>query len=55
MERYLAGCSLDCGGNCALQVYMEDGGIQRIGPDEGPDDLLRPRLRLCSPAVGSGA
>ena len=54
MERYPTGCSFDCGGNCALQVYVEDGCIRRIGPDESPDEVLRPQLRPCARGLAQG-
>jgi anaerobic dimethyl sulfoxide reductase subunit A len=48
MEEVITGCPYDCGGSCPLKVYVEEGEIKRIAPDEEPDYLERPELRPCA-------
>ena len=48
MEEIITGCPYDCGGSCPLKVYVEEGEIKRIAPDEEPDSLERPQLRPCA-------
>ena len=47
-ELITTGCSFDCGGNCLLKVYVEEGRITRIAPDDLPDSLATPQLRPCA-------
>ena len=47
-EFIVTGCSFDCGGNCLLKVYVEEGRITRIAPDDLPDSLATPQLRPCA-------
>ena len=47
-EFITTGCSFDCGGNCVLRVYVEEGRIARIAPDDLPDSLATPQLRPCA-------
>ena len=47
-ELVITGCSFDCGGNCLLKVYIEEGRITKIDPDNLPDSLATPQLRPCA-------
>lgn len=48
MQGIVSGYPSDCGGSCPLTVYVEDGEIRRIAPEEGPDTPSAPRLRPCA-------
>jgi anaerobic dimethyl sulfoxide reductase subunit A len=48
MEEFITGCPYDCGASCPLKVYVEDGRVKRLAPEDGLDTLASPRLRPCA-------